>query len=71
MDVRFTFQKKVAQKRGLAPISVGEAISFRSSHLRSSSVVGTLLKLRLRRHLPRGFILVILRAGTKFFWRED
>ena len=59
MDVRFTFQKKVAQKRGLAPISVGEAIRFgvppRSGF---SSVVGTLLKLRLRRHLPRGFILV-------------
>ena len=28
MDVRFTFQKKVAQKQGLAPVSVGEAISF-------------------------------------------
>ena len=28
MDVRPTFQKKDAKKRGLAPISVGEAVHF-------------------------------------------
>ena len=65
------FHKKTVKKRVLAPNSVGEADCFRvrnhirlgellgaRSRLRSSSVVSTLLKLRLRRHLPRGFILV-------------
>ena len=46
MDVRFTFQKKDAQKRGLAPNSVGEANRF-SRPFRSKSFVGTFLKLRL------------------------
>ena len=47
-------------KNGVLPGILNPTRSFSVLHLRSRSVVGTLLKLRLRRHLPRGFILVSL-----------
>ena len=40
------------------PLVMPRLTKSQRSRLRSSSVVSTLLKLRLRRHLPRGFILV-------------
>ena len=49
---------KITQKTGTCTEFCRGSGLFSVLHLRSRSVVGTLLKLRLRRHLPRGFILV-------------
>ena len=49
---------KITQKTGTCTEFCRGSGLFSVLHLRSRSVVGTLFKLRLRCHLPRGFILV-------------
>ena len=65
-DFKGYFKKKSLQKRGLRRKGVSAWTGLGPSPTPASSVVGTLLKLRLRRHLPRGFILVFLQLSRTY-----
>ena len=62
-DTKAFSRKKSLKKTGSRPsydAEMGRFLPPPRSGL--SEVVGTLLKLRLRRHLPRGFILVAMQS---------